>query len=121
MLLPSRYISNFSEAYKTLQDKGLICEWKRPADISRNAHRILRAAHLMRAVSAAGTNPRFAHLDRCDSFALAAASRQFRFKSVVDGQGAELLELEHETRTVRHFQYMKHVRWVPPAGADAAL
>ena len=39
------------------------------------------------------------------------ASRQFRFKSIVDDSGEELLELEHETRTARHFQYMKHIRW----------
>ena len=32
--------------------------------------------------------------------------------TVVDlNTGDELLELEHETRTIRHFQYMKHVAW----------
>ena len=66
------------------------------------------------------TNPRFEHLDTCDTYEQAAKSRQFRFKAVVDLEsGDELLELEHETRTIRHFQYMKHVAWEP--SADASL
>ena len=78
------YITNFATAYAALKEKGLI--W---------------------------TNPRFKHLDRCDTFEEAAASRQFRFRTLVDDgdAGAPLLELEHETRTVRHFQFMKHIAW----------
>lgn len=77
------YISNFATAYARLQRQNLI--W---------------------------TNPRFRHLDQCDTYEQAVASRQFRFKSLVDcATGEELLELEHETRTVRHCQFLKHVRW----------
>eukprot|EP01043_Picozoa_sp_COSAG02_P022142 COSAG02_NODE_1142_length_14267_cov_4.941700_7_plen_340_part_00 len=77
------YITNFRQAYETLKARGVI--W---------------------------TNPRFMHLDTCDTYEDAARSRQFRFKAVVDlNTGDELLELEHETRTIRHFQYMKHVAW----------
>ena len=55
---------------------------------------------------------RFAALDTCDSWEEAVAGRQFRIKDVVDPtSGAKLLELEHETRSVRHFQYMKDVAW----------
>ena len=77
------YITNFRQAYETLKARDVI--W---------------------------TNPRFMHLDTCDTYQDAAQSRQFRFKAVVDlDTGDELLELEHETRTIRHFQYMKHVAW----------
>ena len=80
------YISNFRRAYERLAAQKVI--W---------------------------TNPRFEHLDTCDSYEDAAASRQFRFKSVVDlDTGEELLELEHETRTIRHFQFMKHIAWEEP-------
>mmetsp|Transcript_55045 Transcript_55045/g.109422 ORF Transcript_55045/g.109422 Transcript_55045/m.109422 type:complete len:339 (+) Transcript_55045:57-1073(+) len=79
------YISNFATAFSTLQCKQLI--W---------------------------TNPRFRHLDQCDTYEQAVASRQFRFRSLVDlTTGEEILELEHETRTVRHCQFLKHVRWEP--------
>ena len=47
------------------------------------------------------TNPRFAYLDRCDTLAEARASRQLRFYSVGS------LELEHETRCLRHASYMR--------------
>eukprot|EP01050_Picozoa_sp_SAG11_P023343 SAG11_NODE_4665_length_1816_cov_1.063483_2_plen_170_part_00 len=120
------------------------------------------------------TNPRFRHLDRCDTFELvrpapprppptasalpcpppppppprppthgvtiesyaaraasahswrwaraqAAASRQFRFKELRDAAGVALFELEHETRTVRHFQFMKAVRWSAAAGAEPRI
>jgi len=81
------YISNFATVYSRLKQHNLI--W---------------------------TNPRFRYLDQCDTYEQAVASRQFRFKSLVDfATGEELLELEHETRTVRHFQFLKHVRWEPCA------
>jgi hypothetical protein len=38
---------------------------------------------------------------------------QFRFKDIVDGDGVRLLELEHETRARRHFQYFKRVAYTP--------
>jgi len=79
------YISNFQTVYDRLAARGLI--W---------------------------TNPRFVALDTCDTYAEAAASRQFRFRSIIDLEsGEELLELEHETRTCRHVQYMKHIDWAP--------
>lgn len=78
------YICEFKKVYEALQKKGLI--W---------------------------TNPRFASLDTCDSFEEAAAGRQFRFRSVCDlDTGDELLELEHEMRSIRHLQYMKDLYYV---------
>ena len=54
------------------------------------------------------TNPRFTHLDSCDTWEKAAASRTLRFKDLVDLEtGEKLLELEHETRPIRHGQFMK--------------
>ena len=75
------YIERFRQAYDHLAARGLI--W---------------------------TNPRFAHLDTCDTWEAAVAGRQFRCKDIVDSaSGVKLLELEHETRAVRHFQFMKDV------------
>ena len=77
------YIASFKKAYERLKQLDLI--W---------------------------TNPRFAHLDRCDTWEEAHASRQFRFRKIVDLETREvLLELEHEVRAVRHFQYMKRTHW----------
>jgi len=85
------YITNFATAYAALKQKGLI--W---------------------------TNPRFKNLDQCDTYEQACASRQFRFRYLVDddigraeadGAVIPLLELEHETRSLRHFQFMKHISW----------
>ena len=59
------------------------------------------------------SNPRFTHLDMCDDFEQARASRQFRFKHIVDPSGERLLELEHETRALRHFQWFKPVHYLP--------
>ena len=76
------YISNYKKTYDTLKAKDMI--W---------------------------TNPRFTHLDSCDSWEDAYASRTFRFKDIVDSNtGEKILELEHETRPMMHGQYMK----VPP-------
>ena len=61
------------------------------------------------------TNPRFTHLDSCDSWEEACASRTLRFKDIVDlNTGQKVLELEHETRPLLHGQYMK----VPPYTAN---
>ena len=64
------------------------------------------------------TNPRFVHLDTCDTWEQASASRQFRFLAICDPDqpqddsgAAPLLELEHETRACRHFQFMKPVEY----------
>ena len=68
------------------------------------------------------SNPRFKHLDQCDTYELAAACRQFRFKSLREAGGAgtgaggeldyvEMLELEHEVRSMTHCQYLKHVAY----------
>ena len=54
------------------------------------------------------TNPRFVHLDSCDTWEEAASSRTLRFKDVIDlHTGEKILELEHETRPLRHGQYLK--------------
>ncbi|CAM9811143.1 unnamed protein product, partial [Heterosigma akashiwo] len=54
------------------------------------------------------TNPRFTHLDSCDTWEETNASRTLRFKDIIDlGTGEKVLELEHETRALRHGQYMK--------------
>jgi len=54
------------------------------------------------------TNPRFLHLDSCDTWEEAAACRTLRFKDIIDLEtGEKILELEHETRPLRHGQYMK--------------
>lgn len=73
------YADDFEGLYHRLADKGLI--W---------------------------TNPRFTHLDSCDTWEEAAASRTLRFKDVIDLEtGEKILELEHETRPLRHGQYLK--------------
>jgi len=54
------------------------------------------------------TNPRFTHLDSCDTWEEAHASRTLRFKDVIDLEtGEKLVELEHETRPLRHGQFLK--------------
>lgn len=63
------------------------------------------------------TNPRFAHLDTCDSYSEAHASRQFRFKEIVDLETRQpLLEIEHEVRAQRHFQFFKSVHYPTGSG-----
>lgn len=80
------YVPHFRRTYDVLEERGLI--W---------------------------TNPRFTHLDSCDSWEEACASRTLRFKDVVDlNTGGKVLELEHETRPLMHGQYMK----VPPYTAN---
>jgi hypothetical protein len=60
------------------------------------------------------TNPRFVHLDSCDTWEEAAASRTLRFKDIRDLATEEkLLELEHETRPLRHGQYLKVPKYEP--------
>eukprot|EP00962_Isochrysis_galbana_P051239 scaffold22616_cov143-Isochrysis_galbana.AAC.2 len=60
------------------------------------------------------TNPRFARLDTCGSWDEVRACRQFRFRHVVDPETKErIVELEHETRSLRHFQFGKHVHYSP--------
>ena len=73
------YISNFQSTYQELKDRGLI--W---------------------------TNPRFTHLDTCDTWEEACASRTLRFKDMLDVKtGEKVYELEHETRSLTHGQYLK--------------
>eukprot|EP00977_Amphora_coffeiformis_P020736 scaffold8453_cov131-Amphora_coffeaeformis.AAC.3 len=77
------YVSDFAGLYQRLQSKGLI--W---------------------------TNPRFTHLDSCDTWEQAKASRTLRFKDIVDLSSNDngrkkIFELEHETRPMRHGQYLK--------------
>ena len=58
------------------------------------------------------TNPRFVKEDTCNTLEEACANRQFRFKNIIDPETDEVLfELEHETRSLRHFQFMKQVAY----------
>jgi catechol 2,3-dioxygenase-like lactoylglutathione lyase family enzyme len=67
------YISHFKLAYERLWKLGLV--W---------------------------TNPRFAHLDTCDTYEQAVASRQFRFKTLIDLETHQpLLELGNQWRRAR--------------------
>ena len=65
------------------------------------------------------TNPRFTRLDSCDTWEDAKRSRTLRFRHIVDVDAdAEpdrgvLMELEHETRPLRHGQFMKVPHYVP--------
>ncbi len=79
------YISEFQSMYNKLKERDLI--W---------------------------TNPRFTHLDSCDTWEEACGSRTFRFKDIVDmDTGAKVLELEHETRPMMHGQYLKVPTYEP--------
>ena len=79
------YVDNFKKLYDRLKERQLI--W---------------------------TNPRFTRLDSCDTWEEAHASRTLRFKDIVDLEtGEKLLELEHETRPLRHGQYLKVPYYVP--------
>lgn len=79
------YVNDFAGLYSRLNEKGLI--W---------------------------TNPRFTYLDRCDTWEEASASRTLRFKTIVDTSTREtVLELEHETRSLRHGQFLKVPRYEP--------
>lgn len=79
------YIPHFESTYHELKDRGLI--W---------------------------TNPRFTHLDTCDTWEEAFASRTLRFKDVLDVEtGDKVLELEHETRPMSHGQYLKVPNYTP--------
>ena len=79
------YANNFKQLYDRLKEKDLI--W---------------------------TNPRFTRLDSCDTWEEAFASRTLRFKDIVDLEtGEKLMEMEHETRPLRHGQYMKVPHFEP--------
>ena len=53
------------------------------------------------------TNPRFNHLDTCDSLEEALASRTFRFAFPA------VPFVEHETRALSHAQFLKRVKYEP--------
>lgn len=78
------YAHDFYGLYRRLQDRSLI--W---------------------------TNPRFTRLDTCDTWEDAKRSRTLRFKRIVDPENKILMELEHETRALRHGQFMKVPSYVP--------
>eukprot|EP00586_Coscinodiscus_wailesii_P004232 CAMPEP_0172480504 /NCGR_PEP_ID=MMETSP1066-20121228/5689_1 /TAXON_ID=671091 /ORGANISM="Coscinodiscus wailesii, Strain CCMP2513" /LENGTH=369 /DNA_ID=CAMNT_0013241879 /DNA_START=125 /DNA_END=1234 /DNA_ORIENTATION=- len=60
------------------------------------------------------TNPRFVYLDTCDTWEEAYASRTLRFKDIVDlSTNEKIIELEHETRPLRHGQYLKIPKYEP--------
>lgn len=82
------YVERFKECFERLDARGLVA-----------------------------TNPRFRRLDECDSYAQAHASRTLRFSRIIDLEtGEELLELEHEVRATRHFQFFKRVHYPPGSG-----
>jgi catechol 2,3-dioxygenase-like lactoylglutathione lyase family enzyme len=89
------------------QMKGMhICIYAAP--VFRELYQRLAAQSLV------WTNPRFTHLDRCDTVDEALAARTLRFKNIVDLEsGKVLLELEHETRSTRHGQYLKVLSYEP--------
>jgi hypothetical protein len=64
-----------------------------------------QAYHLLKQCGAIWTNPRFIDLDTCDTWQEAREGRQFRFKNV-NG-----FELEHETRALRHNQFLKILKY----------
>ena len=79
------YVNDFAALYQRLSDRKLI--W---------------------------TNPRFVHLDSCDTWDEARASRTLRFKNIIDvATGETILQLEHETRPLRHGQYLKVPKYDP--------
>ena len=68
----------------------------------------------MKARGLVWTNPRFVTLDSCESFEEAVQGRQYRFKDIVEPERGDLIiELEHETRALRHFQFFKPVAYEP--------
>jgi len=72
------------------------------------AHNFESLYHKLSARNLIWTNPRFTRLDTCDTWEEAKASRTLRFKDIIDlGNGEKLLEMEHETRPLKHGQYMK--------------
>lgn len=54
------------------------------------------------------TNPRFRHLDTCDTLDEALASRTFRFAFPA------VASLEHETRSLHHRNFLKHIKYNGP-------
>jgi hypothetical protein len=89
------------------QMKGMhICIYAAP--VFRELYQRLAARSLV------WTNPRFTHLDRCDTVDEALAARTLRFKNIIDLESGEVLwELEHETRSTRHGQYLKVLLYEP--------
>ena len=59
------------------------------------------------------TNPRFRHLDTCDTLDDALASRTFRFAF------PDAPYLEHETRSLSHLSFLKHIEYHPPPPPSA--
>ena len=60
------------------------------------------------------SNPRFQHLDSCDTWEQAKRGRTLRFRYVLDLETKEpIYELEHETRPLLHGQYMKPLQYTP--------
>ena len=78
------YAQNFKSLYERLSDRKLV--W---------------------------TNPRFTHLDQCDTWEDAKNSRTLRFRHIADAENNVLMEVEHETRPLRHGQFMKVPYYVP--------
>ena len=89
------------------------------------AHDFHRLYQRLAARSLVWTNPRFVYLDTCDTWEDAKKSRTLRFRHVVDvddsdlekendhGDRTVLFELEHETRPLRHGQFMKVPHYEP--------
>ncbi len=78
------YVHEFRSLYERLKDRSLV--W---------------------------TNPRFTHLDTCDTWEEAKKSRTLRFRHIADAENKVLMEMEHETRPLRHGQFLKVPYYVP--------
>ena len=74
---------------------------RRPRYVDAFADRYAR----LRETARVFTNPRFAHLDTCDTAEEALASRTFRFAF------PGVPNLEHETRALSHVQFLKNVAY----------
>lgn len=78
-------------------------------------HEFRALYHRLAEKSLIWTNPRFTHLDTCDTWEEAKQSRTLRFRHLIgtDDTSSTLMELEHETRPLRHGQFMKVPYYIP--------
>jgi hypothetical protein len=66
----------------------------------------------LKAAGLVWSNPAFDYLDVCDRYADACAGKQFRFKTLSQDDTCTF-ELEHETRSAHHLQFMKQLQYKP--------
>ena len=97
----------------TMEDEAELFHRMKGVHVCIYAHDFYRLYHRLEDRSLVWTNPRFTRLDRCDTWEDAKRSRTLRFRHLVDSQNKVLMELEHETRPLRHGQFMKVPYYVP--------